>query len=174
MAGAVRWITTPVGAMVAAALTIAVIVVIAVSGGEKDEPAATPQAPNPPAPVTASELSSFSESTGLPVYWAGGRKGEKYELTRVGNERISVRYPTSLTVATYKLDDAMAAIRRAGRSETAKLYRLSGGGLAVHDSARPTNAYLAYRGEPYQVEVFHPEPGRSLRLVLAGRVRPVP
>lgn len=169
-----RFVTDPIGAMVAAAITIAVIVIVALSGGDGDEPGATPQASNPPAPVTVEELSSLSESMGRPVYWAGGRPGEKFELTRVGSERLAVQYPSSLTVGTYKLDDPMAAIRRAGRSETATLYKLKGGGLAVHDKARPTNTYLAFKDEPFQVEVFDPKPGRSLRLVLAGRVRQVP
>ena len=183
MTAVIRFVTTPIGAMVAAAVTIAVIVLIALSGGDDDKPDEPAPAPNAPQSVSAGELSSLAASTGRPVYWAGERATGQYELTRIGADRVAVRYPAgpgadpaagSLTVATYRLADPIGAIRAAGRSETAKLYDVRGGGLAVHDTARPTNTYLAFPKEPYQVEVFDPKPGRSLRLVLRGRIRQVP
>lgn len=178
-----EWIKSPTGAAVAAAVTIAVVAVVAFSGGDDEEstPGST-QTVNAPDPVSAAELASLSESLGQPVYWAGPQRATQYELTRPGEDRIVIRYPAAaggdaaqgvLTVGTYRLDDAQAAIRRAARADTATLHRLPRGGLAVSDSARPTNAYFAYPKEPYQVEVFDPKPGRALRLVLAGRVGPV-
>jgi hypothetical protein len=177
------WITSPVGAVVAAAITVVIVALVAFGGGDDDKPAAPAQVVNPPDPVSAAELASLSESLGQPVYWAGRQGGSKeYELTRQGNERITVRYPAaaggdaaqgSLTVGTYRLDDASDAIRRAADGATAKLYRLPRGGLAVSDTSRPTNVYLAYPKQPYQVEVFDPKPGRALKLVLRGRVKPV-
>lgn len=179
-----EWMTSPAGAVVAALVTIAIVAFVALGGGEdEDKPAAAPQAVNPPAPVSAAELASLSESLGRPVYWAGRQRGSKeYELTRQGEERIIIRYPAvaggdpaqgTLTVATYKLADAQAAIRRAARVETATLHKLSRSGLAVSDTAKPTNVYLAFPKEPYQVEVYDPKPGRALKLVLRDRIRPV-
>jgi hypothetical protein len=177
-----EWLKTPVGSVVAALVTIAIVAFVAFGGGDDDEKPAAPQTVNPPAPVKADELASLSESLGRPVYWAGPQGAKEYELTRQGQDRIVIRYPAatgtdaaqgSLTVATYKLDDAQQAVRRAARSETATLHRLPRGGLAVSDTARPTNVYLAYPKEPYQVEVFDPKPGRALKLVLGRRVKPV-
>jgi hypothetical protein len=166
----------------AAVITIAIVAFVALSGEDDNKPAAPAQTVNPPDPVSAAELASLSESMGSPVYWAGPQGANEYELTRQGEERIAIRYPAgpgtdpaqgSLTVATYKLDDAQGAVRRAAGGETTRLHRLPRSGLAVSDSARPTNVYLAYPKEPYQVEVFDPKPGRALKLVLAGRIKPV-
>jgi hypothetical protein len=168
-------------ALVAAAVTIVLVAVVALKSG-KDKPAPAPAAPNPPAPVSASELKGLSTSLRQPVYWAGPQGATKFELTRAGADRISVRYPAApganpaqgtLTVATYRLPDATAAVRRAGGAPTAKLYKMRNSGLAVLDNARPTNVYFAYPNEPFQVEVFDPAPGRALKLVLGGRVKPV-
>ena len=177
------WATSPAAAVAAAVVTVAIVALVALSGGDEEEstPGST-QTVNAPEPVTAAELASLSQSLGRPVYWAGPQGAKQYELTRQGEDRILIRYPAAggadpsqgtLTVATYKLDDAQAAVRRAGRAETAKLHELPRGGIAVSDSARPTNVYLAYPEEPYQVEVFDPKPGRALRLVLGRKIEPV-
>lgn len=181
MARAIEWIKSPTGAVVAAAVTVALVAVVALSGGDDDGGTGPAQTVNAPDPVSAAELASLSESLGQPVYWAGAQGAKQFDVTRQGEERIVVTYRPAggggtdgaLTVGTYRLDDAQAAIRRAARADTATLHRLPRGGLAVSDSARPTNAYFAYPKEPYQVEVFDPKPGRALRLVLAGRVEPV-
>jgi len=178
------WVTSPVGAVVAAVVTIAIVGIVALSSGGDEEPGgAAPQAVNPPDPVTGAELASLSESLGQPVYWAGSQGGSKeYELTRQGKDRIVIRYPASaggdaaqgtLTVGTYRLEDPQGAIRRAAEVQTAALHRLTRRGLAVSDTARPTNVYLAYPDEPFQVEVFDPKPGRALKLVLGRKIRPV-
>jgi hypothetical protein len=176
------WLTTPAAAVVAAVVTLAIVGLVAFGGDDDDEPASDPQAANPPAPLKAPEIAALSEQLGRPVYWAGAQGATEFELTRQGEERIAIRYPAgagadpsagTLTVATYRLDDAIAAIRRAAEGETAKLHQLPRRGLAVSDSARPTNVYLAYPDEPYQVEVFDPQAGRALELVLDGKVRPV-
>jgi hypothetical protein len=176
-----HWATSPVAAVVAAAVTVLIVVIVATSGGEDEKPAAPPPpAPNPPAQVSAAELVSLSESLGQPVYWAGPQGAKEYELTREGESKIAVRYPAgadsaagALTVATYHLDQPVEAVRRAGQAKAAKLHGLPRGGLAVSDSASPTNVYFAYPAEPYQVEVFDPKPGRALELVLDRKIRPV-
>jgi hypothetical protein len=176
-----EWIASPAGAVVAAAITIAIVGLVALTGGEDDEAGSTAQTVNPPDPIPASELASLSESLGAPVYWAGPQGAEEFYLARQGEDRIVVSYPArpgadpsqgTLTVATYRLDDAEQAIRRAAEGETARLHSIEGG-IAVSDDARPTNVYFAYTDEPYQIEVFDPKPGRALELVLGGEVKPV-
>jgi hypothetical protein len=78
-----------------------------------------------------------------------------------------------LTVGTYPLRDALAAAERSGRARGAKVIRLTGGGIAVTNGARPMNAYFAYPGKPVQVEVYDPRPGRALELIRAGRIVPI-
>ncbi|HEX8742327.1 MAG TPA: hypothetical protein VF712_04265 [Thermoleophilaceae bacterium] len=179
------WLASPAGAVAAAVATIVIVGIVALGSGEDGGPGGSgaQQAVNPPAPVSAEELASLSESLDQPVYWAGPQGGSKqYDLTRQGADRIVIRYPApgggspsqgTLTVGTYRLDDAQGAIRRAAEVETATLHRLPKRGLAVSDTARPTNVYLAYPREPFQVEVFDPQPGRALELVLGRKIRPV-
>lgn len=135
-----------------------------------------------PAPLDAAGLSSLVRSSHQPVYWAGLQGGERFELIRAGTGRVYVRYVPdtgrpdprgTLTVGTYRLADAHVALRRAGRARGAHTYRLPHGGRAVVTAGRPTNVYVVFRSRAYQVEVFDPAPGRALRLVRAGSVRPV-
>jgi hypothetical protein len=155
---------------------IAIVAVIAFAGGgdDEDDGARSPAAPQT---LTAAELASAARSLGRPVYWAGPL-GERYELTRPAEDRVAVRYlgantgeRGSLTVATYRIDDPIGAIRRAARTDTAKLHRLPRGALAVSDAAQGTNVYLAFPRRPYQIEVYDPQVGRALELVLDGQVR---
>jgi hypothetical protein len=169
------------GVVIAVAVALGVVAYFAFTGGDDDKPAA-PGAPNPPAPVSETDLSGLSKSLGQPVYWAGGKKDTQFQLTRQ-KDQIRVAYPAAaganaaqglLTIGTYRLPDALAAVLRAGKTPTAKVYELERGGRAVSDSNRPTNVYFAYPKQDFQVEVYDPKPGRALKLVLRGKVRPVP
>jgi hypothetical protein len=52
--------------------------------------------------------------------------------------------------------------------------RVEGGATAVVNKNTPTSVYLAYSGSEYQVEVFDPDLQRALRVVRAGRIKPIP
>lgn len=133
--------------------------------------------------VSPGELRELAAAEG-PVYWAGPDAGATLELSRRGGAGIFVRHLPDgaepgdrtghLTIGTYVLRDAVGAIRRSGRAKGARLFRLDRGGLAVTNRNRPANAYFAYPGQPVQVEVYDPEPGRAAELVRAGRIVPVP
>jgi hypothetical protein len=107
----------------------------------------------------------------------------KYELTRVTDGRIYIRYlPKSVPigdkhlypiVATYPVANAYRAIRTAAKESGAVTFHTKRGGLAVYNQSAPTNVYLAYPGSKYQVEVFDPNPSRARRLVKTGAVRPI-
>ena len=131
--------------------------------------------------VGVEQLRAYASARG-PVYWAGMRPRTMLEFSRRPSGTF-VRYlpdgaeagqkRARLTVATYALPDALAAVERSGRAKGARLTRLPGGGVAVTSLATPDNAYVAYPGRPVQVEVFDPRAGRALALVRAGRVVPV-
>jgi hypothetical protein len=74
-----------------------------------------------------SELRSFAESVSHPVYWAGPKDGNTYEVTRTSDGRVYVRYlpegtqvgdPRArfLTVGTYPRAGAWAELKRAARA----------------------------------------------------------
>jgi hypothetical protein len=43
----------------------------------------------------------------------------------------------------------------------------------VSNSADAQNAYFAYRGQPLQVEVYDPQPGRAFTLARSGEISTV-
>jgi hypothetical protein len=132
--------------------------------------------------VSAAQLRAFAAANGFPVYWAGARSGQIYELSQTdAGERAFVRYlppgvkpgdrrADFLTVGTYRLANAYAATQAAGRKPGEVSLRLPGGALAVYGRSRPTNVYVSRPGSPVQVEVFSPAPGEALQLVTSGRV----
>jgi hypothetical protein len=174
------------GAVVALAVAAGLTAWIALDRNGQDVPAppAAPQADGPRA-TTADGLSALAAHRASAVFWAGARKGVVYEVTETTQGYVYVRYlpsgtelgsaqPEFLTVATYPRSNAYGDVAAAARRPGAVTMRLPRGGLAVYDEGRPTSIYLAYRGAGEQVEIYHPSPREARRIVMSGRVRPVP
>jgi hypothetical protein len=149
--------------------------VVPVAGGAWAKPAV-------PKAVTPTALKTLAASLGHPLYWAGPMPGSTYELTRPWNGSVFVRYlprgvPVGtkhpyLTVATYPVLGALAALRRTAASASAHTFDLPGGGLAVADDRDPKSIHLAFPNSDYQVEVFDPSPAAA-RSVASHRIAPV-
>jgi hypothetical protein len=132
--------------------------------------------------VTPARLAELAELRRAPIYWAGSLPGTRLELrtTRIGTY---VRYlPAGMpagsdelapTVATYPLREAYDTAVDRGKSPQMSSRRLHGGGIAVWRGARALSVYIAFRGDPYLVEVYAPEPGEARRLALSGRIAAV-
>ncbi len=134
--------------------------------------------------TTPAGLRSVSAKLGRPVYWIGPRAGERLELTTEEDGNVYVRYlsrgaaagdPSSqfLTVGSYPVGAAAAAVNRAARQAGAGVVAVPRGGVAFLDPVGRKSAYVAYPGSGVQVEVYDPSPGRALELVRDGRVVPV-
>jgi hypothetical protein len=106
------------------------------------------------------------------------------ELTDEADGRVYIRYlgpgvqagdprPLFLTVGTYPVPDARAAIERTARQPGASLRHIAAGGIALVNARKPTSVYIAYPRSDTQIEVFDSTPGNALRLVLSGQVTPV-
>jgi hypothetical protein len=152
-----------------------------VFGGE-DKTSPPTQAPSVRG-VSEAELRDFAASSKTPVYWAGPRTGQTYELFTTSDGRVYIRYlpagvkvgdprPQFLTVGTYPLPNGFAAVKRVGRAPGATTRKLPGGGIAVLSSATPS-VYFAYPKAKYQVEVYAPSGSTARSLVLGGQVVPV-
>ena len=132
---------------------------------------------------SVAELQTLARASPVPLYWAGERAGSRLEFTRAPTGAIFVRYlPPGvaagdlrpyLTVATYPTPHGFTEIQTSARSSKTKTIHLAGGGLAVYDTATPTNVHIAYPGQPYQIEVFAPGNGTATALVSNGAIRPV-
>ena len=134
--------------------------------------------------VSLQELRALRDSSGHKVYWAGQRQGEQYELTQTPNGNIFIRYlpsdsdvgaprPVYLTVGTYPFKRAYQTLQRLSRRQNAVTAELPNGGIVVAKDAGSQNVYFAYPDEDLQMEVFDPRPGRALRLVTSGRIKPI-
>jgi hypothetical protein len=134
-----------------------------------------------PKPKAASPagLRSLAGSLGHPIYWAGPKKGNTYELNRNPNGSLFIRYlplgvrvgskKTYLSVATYPFTDALAGIQRVAKQKGQRTIKLPGGGLAVYNPKIPNDVHLAFPGSNYQVEVYDPT-GKARQLVASGRI----
>jgi hypothetical protein len=144
--------------------------------------APTPAATAAPGTVSLSALRARAAQADQPIYWAGRLPGRRFEVTET-QERIYVRYLPQgakvgvdkpyLTVATYRHPNAFAATRTVARNPGTVQIDVGTRGVAFYAAGRPTSVYLAYRGSPYQIEVFHPVPRIARQLVSSRRVRPI-
>jgi hypothetical protein len=169
------------GAIVAVIIGVALLAWLVLGGGDDDDGggAGAPEA------VSVEDLQERASSNDeRPVYWAGPQAGTTYEFTETSDGSVYVRYlpedadvgdpsPDFLTVATYPLENGYARVLAAAEEEGAETEELPNGGLALVDADRPSSVYLAYEGQPYQVEVYDPSPDRALDLVTSGAVQPV-
>ena len=121
----------------------------------------------------------LANSLRQPIFWVGPRSGYTYELVRLRNGTINVRYLPSgvgvgtdkpyLSVATYPFVNAYQAL--AGiKDKSAAFLRIPNGGVAEYSKKYPQSIHLAYPGSNFQVEVYDPSAARARALVTSGRV----
>ena len=149
-------------------------------GGSAGGPAAQPASI-----VTRTQLERVAAQVDHPVYWAGPLPGYTYELTTTSNGRIYVRYlpervnagdprPNFLVVGTYAQKGSFEALKRAAKTGGGVTIGIDNGGIALFSSQAPTSVYFTYPDANYQVEVYNPVGDHARKLVLGGRVTPIP
>jgi hypothetical protein len=143
-----------------------------------------------PRAATETDLKTISDILGEPIYWAGARPGNTYEVRRGADGNIFLRYlppgtearakgaasgtkAPFLIIATYPLPDAYGAVVRASKRKGSVAVKIPDKGLAVYATKRPSAYYFAYPGSKYQVGVFAPTAALARKLVLKARVVPV-
>jgi hypothetical protein len=170
-----------IGAVVAIAVAVAFVAWLIFKGDDNNSKTKV----SPPLAASMSDLQAARDSVGHPVYWAGQRRGQTYELTHLANGNIFIRYlpsrtdvgaprPDYLTVGTYPFKNADKTLAKLARTKDAVSRQLPRGGIVVAKQANSLNVYLAYPGDNLQVEVYDRHPGRALQLASSGRIRPVP
>jgi hypothetical protein len=184
-----RWARRPdvrVGAVVAVAIAVAFVVWLLVRDGDSSSSSGQTQTVPAIAPVAATpdRLRLLSVEIGRPIYWAGPLSNYTYELTRTSQDRIYVRYlPEGVSVGTKRADytivgtypvaSAYDVLKALAKKEGETSLEAPNGGIAVYDTSRSTNVYLAYPGSNVQIEVFDPSASRARALVTSGQVVPV-
>ena len=126
--------------------------------------------------VSSAQLSSYAESAGRPIYWAGETAdGYELELTEVAGQRTYVRYLTSgakagdprpafTTVATYPVKGAHAQLTESSSRPGSVETKAENGALVLYYRKAPSNVYVAHPGSDQLVEVYAPEPSGALQL----------
>ena len=133
--------------------------------------------------VSVATLKTLPASLGHPVYWNGPLAGATYELTRTPDGRVYIRYltggakvgsplPNFLTIGTYVVPNAEAAVRAAAAQPGAVRVPLRGG-VAFYNRSRPTSVYFAYPNSDVQVETYDPSAAVAHRLVQTGAIKSI-
>jgi hypothetical protein len=168
------------GAAAAAVLVIVAVVLAFVGGGDDDAESLE----SPPHLVDVSELRDLEASSGHQIYWAGPRPGTNLELSSEAAGNVYLRYlppgtepgdpnPRFLTVGTYPIPAAVAALRRSAAKSGASLEEAAGGGVVLPNPGSEGSVYLAYPGTDIEIEVYDPSPGGALELIRSGAIGPV-
>jgi hypothetical protein len=171
-----------VGAAIAAVLVVVAVTLAFVGGSGGDE--STGAIETAPHFVDAGELRELESSLGHAVYWAGERPPDQLELREEAEGSVYLRYlspgteagdpeQTFLTVGTYPVADAVAALERSAAGSGVSLQSGPDDGVILRNPASRGSVYLAYPGSDIQIEVYDPKPGRSLRLIRSGAIVPV-
>jgi hypothetical protein len=136
-----------------------------------------------PVLVSAKSLAKVATTAQHPIYWAGPQPNQTYELTkRQGSFLLRYLAPGAalgvpaprLTIGTYPVPNALAAVKRLSIAKGASTIKLTGGGIAVINPRFPKSVYLAYPGSNWEVEVFDPSLAHARQLVTSGQITAVP
>ena len=126
--------------------------------------------------LSEDELKDVVRELGETVYWAGPVRGAKYTINAQNTGAIYVRYlpggkdisdnsPKFRVVATYKEENAYDATLAAGNQQNGvSLNRADETGVIYYNKNSPTNVYVAFKAQPFQIEIFDPEAETSLAL----------
>jgi hypothetical protein len=178
-----------IGTVVALAVLIGILVWFFLIKGDDDGSdlpgvvVATEVQPFGPAFAGGGDLKDAAVQVGHPIYWAGKEQDGELEFTLTADGRAFVRYLTDgagagdeqadfLTVGTYQVDNAEAALEDVAGREGRESFDVPGGGIGVVDAAQPQRVYFSPAGSDLQIEVFDPEAGRARELVESGQIQP--
>jgi hypothetical protein len=118
--------------------------------------------------LSEEELKDVVVTLGETVYWSGPERGAKYTINAQNVGAIYVRYlpdgkgisdtaPNYRVIATYKEANGYDATLAAGnQANGVSVVRPDNTGVIYYNKNTPTNVYLAYKSQPYQIEIFDP------------------
>ena len=125
--------------------------------------------------LTESELIEAVKKLGVDAYWAGPVAGAKYTLAVPADGQAYIRYlpngqgledtnPNYVVIATYTTTDAFTATQAAGNSSSGVTFINADGAAVYYNKDTPTNVYVAYPNQNYQIEVFNPISATALEI----------
>ena len=129
--------------------------------------------------LTESQLREVVAQIDQKVYWAGPMSGAKYTINAQNFNSIYVRYlangkgisdqtPKYRVIATYKEANAYNSTLSAGNQANGLSFTKPDGRVVYYNKQVPTNVYVAYKTDPYQIEIFDPDAKKSLEIANAA------
>lgn len=127
------------------------------------------------AALSEDQLKSEVRKVGGSIFWAGAMPGAKYTFNHLAAGQDYIRYLPNgqglsdttqnyRVIATYKEATAYATISAAAKLKTGVSLTNPDGSIVYYAKATPTHVYMAFKNFPYQIEIFDPIPGASLKL----------
>lgn len=168
-----------VGILLAAAIVAAFLLLSGDDDGDSG-----PDATGGAESISVDGLRDLAGSVDHPVYWAGQRPRNEYELTITEDGNIFVRYldpdtpvgsteVASLTIGTYPVSNAYGALQEVASQPDAKTSETPDGGFVVTNSKNPESVYIAYPDTDEQIEVYDPNPKTAFSLATSGAIVPI-
>lgn len=125
--------------------------------------------------LTEAQLKDVVKQIDQKVYWSGPMGGAKYTINAQNFNSIYVRYltngkgisdqsPKYRVIATYKEANGYESTLSAGNQTDGMSFTNPNGSAIYYNKQIPTNVYLAFQNEPYQIEVFDPDAATALNL----------
>lgn len=125
--------------------------------------------------LSEAQLKTEVQKVGGSVFWAGAQTGASYTFNHISSGQDYIRYlpngqgatdtkQTYRVIATYKEATAYQTIVAAAKLKTGVSLTNPDGSVVYYAKATPTHVYMAFKNFPYQIEIFDPTPGASLKL----------
>lgn len=125
--------------------------------------------------LTEDQLRAEVRKVGGTIFWAGSMSGAKYTFNHLAAGQDYIRYLPNgqgladttqnyRVIATYKEATAYDTIVAAAKLKTGVSLTNPDGSVVYYAKATPNHVYMAFKGFPYQIEIFDPTPGASLKL----------
>lgn len=125
--------------------------------------------------LAESELKIEARKAGGSVFWAGAMTGAKYTFNHLAAGQDFVRYlpggqgladtnQNYRVIATYKEATAYATIAAAAKLGGGVSVNNPDGSIVYYSKKTPNHVYMAFKNFEYQIEIFDPVPGASLKL----------
>jgi hypothetical protein len=125
--------------------------------------------------LTEDQLRAEVRKVGGSIFWAGSIAGDKYTFNHLAAGQDYIRYLPNgqglgdttqnyRVIATYKEATAYDTIVAAAKLKTGVSLTNPDGSVVYYAKATPTHVYMAFKNLPYQIEIFDPIPGASLKL----------
>lgn len=129
--------------------------------------------------LTEPELRDVVKQLKRTVFWVGPLKNARYTINALTDGQTYIRYlpngdgvsdtkPNYRTVGTYQAADAYAATLAAGNEANGVSYTTTDGRVIHYNKSSEGNVYIAYKGKPFQIEIFDPKNGTALDIANAN------